>query len=68
MVYLQVASPNLSEPCKTLEDELDHVKFEIVKMMSEKESTSKENQTLKKYKIKISELEEQNEQLKQTTK
>ena len=64
--YFQVISPTLSEPCKTLEDELDHVKFEIVKMISDKEHASKENETLKKYQNQISELQKQNEQLKQT--
>ena len=41
--------PNISKPCKTLEDELDHVKLEIVKMMSDNEHEVVDKQKLKKY-------------------
>ena len=65
---LQDTSPNLPQHCQTLADELDHVKLEIVKMMSGKDNFSKECHTLKNYKVKISELEEENEKLKQSVK
>ena len=54
--------------CQTLEDELNHVKLEIVKMMSVKDASSKESQTLKNYEVRISELKEENEKLKQAAK
>ena len=65
---MQDTSPNLPQHCQTLEDELDHVKLEIVKMMSGKDAFSKESQTLKNYEVKIFELEEENEKLKQAVK
>ena len=63
-VFLQISSPNVSENCNSLEAELDHVKLEIVKMMSEKEEKSKEANRVQSYEKKISELEEQNILLK----
>ena len=65
---MQDTSPNLPQHCQTLEDELDHVKLEIVKMMSVKDASSKESQTLKNYEVKISELEEENEKLEKVVK
>jgi hypothetical protein len=65
---LQDTSTNLPEHCQTLEEELNHVKLEIVMMMSEKDASSKESHTLKKHEVKISELEEENEKLKQVVK
>ena len=55
--------PNISKPCKTIEDELDHVKLEIVKRMSDNEHEVVEK--LKKYETKISELEEEIAQFKE---
>ena len=40
----------------------------IVKMMSVKDASSKESQTLQNYEVKISELEEENKNLKQAAK
>jgi hypothetical protein len=65
---LQDTTHNLPHHCQTLEDELDHVKLEIVKMMSVKDASSKESQTLQNYEVKISELEEENKNLKQAAK
>ena len=59
-MLLQISSPSVSENCNSLEAELDHVKLEIVKMMSEKEEKSKEANRVQSYEKKISELEEQN--------
>lgn len=42
----KVTSRNLPENSQTLEDELNNVKFEIVKMMSVKEAYSRESQSL----------------------
>jgi len=64
----KVSSSNLTEPCATLGDELDHVKYEIVKMISEKGQISTENEIIQNYKIKISELQEESEKLRQTVK
>ena len=61
---MQLSSPHVSENCNSLEAELDHVKLEIVKMMTEKEQKSKEANQVKSYEMKISELEEQNKLLK----
>ena len=67
-IYSKVSSSNLTEPCATLGDELDHVKYEIVKMISEKGQISTENEIIQNYKIKISELQEESEKLRQTVK
>ena len=40
-----MSNPN----CHSLEDELNHDKFEIVKMMSEKEDKAEETKRLKNY-------------------
>ena len=58
----------ISPSCPTLEDELDHVKSEIMKMMSEKEQGTKGDQKLEKYQHKITELEEENQRLKHLVK
>ena len=63
-MLLQISSPSVSENCNSLEAELDHVKQEIVKMMSKKEKKSKEANRVQSYEKKISELEEQNILLK----
>ena len=55
-----MSNPN----CHSLEDELNHDKFEIVKMMSEKEDKAEETKRFKNYEKNISELIEQNEVLK----
>lgn len=39
----------LEQHCRNLEGELDHVKDEILKMISDKSSKSRENETLRKY-------------------
>jgi hypothetical protein len=70
-IYLDLlhdTSPNLPQHCPSLEDELDHVKLEIVNMMSVKDASNKEIQTLQKYEVKISEFEEENDKLKQSLK
>ena len=62
---MQIPSPNISKPCKTLEDELHHVKLEIVKLMSDNEHEVVDKQKLDKYETKISELEEKIAQFKE---
>ena len=53
---MQISSPKIPENCQSLEDELDFVKFEIVKMMSEKENKSEDAHRQINYEKKISEL------------
>ena len=50
----------LEQHCKNLEDELDQVKFQIVKIVSDKNDFSKENAVLKTYQNAFSALTEQN--------
>ena len=54
----------LEEQCKNLEDDLDQVKFEIVKIVTDKNDVSKENAVLKTYQNAFASLIEQNEILK----
>ena len=54
----------LEQHCKNLEDELDQVKFQIVKIVSDKNDFSKENAALKTYQNAFAALTEQNEFLK----
>ena len=54
----------LEQHCKNLEDELDQVKFQIVKIVSDKNDFSKENAVLKTYQNAFAALTEQNELLK----
>ena len=54
----------LEEQCKNLEDDLDQVKFEIVKIVTDKNDVSKENALLKTYQNAFASLIEQNEILK----
>ena len=54
----------LEQHCKNLEDELDQVKFQIVKIVSDKNDFSKENAVLKTYQNAFATLTEQNEILK----
>ena len=55
---------HLKQHCKTLEGELDDVKSEIVRIISEKEVFFKENGTLKDYKKAFEDLKEENSQLR----
>ena len=68
VLHFKIQSLKSTESCKTLANELDNVKFEIVKMMSEKGITREENKLLEIYKKKISELKEENKQLKESFK
>ena len=54
----------LEQHCKNLEDELDQVKFQIVKIVTDKNDFSKENAVLKTYQSAFVALTEQNELLK----
>ena len=54
----------LEQHCKNLEDELDQVKFEIVKIVSDKNDFSKENAVLRTYQNAFATLTEQNESMK----
>ena len=54
----------LEQHCKNLEDDLDQVKFEIVKIVTDKNHVSKENAVLKTYQNAFASLIEQNEFLK----
>ena len=54
----------LEQHCKNLEDELDQVKFQIVKIVSDKNDYNKENAVLKTYQNAFAALTEQNELLK----
>jgi len=47
------------------EDDLDQVKFKIVEILSQKDNFSKENQSLKSHQTAYSELQKQNEDLRQ---
>ena len=58
----------LEQHCKDLEDELDQVKFQIVKIVSDKNDYSKENAVLKTYQNAFAALTEQNELLKRKVK
>ena len=58
----------LKQHCKTLEGELDDVKSEIVRILSEKEGFFKENGTLRDYKKSYEDLKEENMQLKKERK
>ena len=61
---LDVNAFQLEQHCKDLEDELDQVKFQIVKIVSDKNDYSKENAVLKIYQNAFAALTEQNELLK----
>ena len=50
----------LEQHCKNLEDELDQVKFQIVKIVTDKNDFSKENAVLKTYQSAFAALTEQN--------
>eukprot|EP00094_Tigriopus_californicus_P012704 TCALIF_12281-PA protein Name:"Similar to NINL Ninein-like protein (Homo sapiens)" AED:0.06 eAED:0.06 QI:7/0.87/0.70/0.94/0.87/0.94/17/222/1708 len=54
----------LEQHCKNLEGELDHVKDEIIKILSDKTSASKENQSLKHYAKAYELLKNENADLK----
>lgn len=54
----------LEQHCKNLEGELDNVKEEILKILSDKTSASKENQSLKNYVKAYEETRLENESLK----
>jgi hypothetical protein len=54
----------LEQHCKNLEDQLDDVKFEIVKILTDKADFSKENAVLKNYQQAFSELQLQNTELR----
>ena len=55
----------LERQCKDLEDQLDQVKHQIVKIVTDKNDFSKENAVLKNYQIAFTSLTEQNSFLKQ---
>ena len=55
----------LERQCKDLEDQLDQVKHQIVKIVTDKNDVSKENAVLKNYQIAFTSLTEQNLFLKQ---
>ena len=55
----------LEKQCKDLEDQLDQVKHQIVKIVTDKNDYSKENAVLKNYQIAFTSLTEQNSFLKQ---
>eukprot|EP00095_Tigriopus_kingsejongensis_P001448 maker-scaffold207_size258870-snap-gene-1.14 protein:Tk01448 transcript:maker-scaffold207_size258870-snap-gene-1.14-mRNA-1 annotation:"hypothetical protein KGM_04185" len=54
----------LEQHCKNLEGELDHVKDEIIKILSDKTNASKENQSLKHYAKAYETLKDENAELK----
>ena len=54
----------LEQHCKNLEGELDHVKDEILKILSDKTNANKENKSLKRYAQAYNELRDENDQLK----
>lgn len=54
----------LEQHCKNLEGELDHVKDEILKILSDKSTKSKENESLKHYVKAFEELRVENEGLR----
>jgi len=54
----------LEEHCRNLEGELDQVKFEIIRMLSERAGYSKENETLKQYRAAFQQLQRENENLR----
>ena len=62
---MQTPSPQAPGHYYSLEDELDHVKLEIVKMMSDKEGKPNESKRLQNYEKKISELETENQKLRE---
>ena len=55
----------LERQCKDLEDQLDQVKHQIVRIVTDKNDFSKENAVLKNYQIAFTSLTEQNSFLKQ---
>jgi len=55
----------LKKHCKSLVDELDSVKSEIVKILTEKNNYLKQNDELQEYKASYEDLELENKQLKQ---
>ncbi|XP_040583976.1 uncharacterized protein [Lepeophtheirus salmonis] len=54
----------LEQHCKNLEGELDHVKDEILKILSAKSSANKENESLKRYALAYESLARENQTLK----
>ena len=55
----------LGQESRNIEEELDQVKFEIIKIVTDKNDFSKENAILKSYQPEFASLSEQNELLKQ---
>ena len=54
----------LEQHCKNLEGELDQVKVEIVRILSDKDEFYRENETLKHYVSVVGRLREENMELK----
>lgn len=55
---------NLEQHCKNLEGELDQVKVEIVRILSDKDEFYRENETLKNYVSMVGQLREENVELR----